>query len=159
MENDRSKTRKHKAARLFHYTIAHSYDLIRAEGMIKTTAVGTDLAERPAVWFSFAPMWEPTATKGFWNPETDEYHRATWDEMVGVLSPVRIEVVPDAAPYAWRDYVRLGGASMATIRALQESARGWGANPFQWRVSFDDVGREMWLRVEHWSGAEWAPFP
>ena len=137
--------------RIFHYTVAEHYNAI-----VRPATEGVAPGERPAVWFSIHPQWEPTATKALRDRKTGTVHRATWKEMRR-YGPIRIEVGPEAASHSWEDYLRLSGASVATARGLEQAAKNWGANAFQWRVSFDPVPTEKWLAVEQWSGTGWKP--
>lgn len=140
--------------RVFHYTVSEYYNRIAHDGFIRPATEGVPAGERPAVWFSVHPVWEPTATKAIRYRETGEFHRATWEEMQ-VHGPARIEVAPETAPHRWKDYVRLSSASPATCRGLELAAREWGANALHWRVSFEPVPAEKWLAVELWSGTTW----
>ena len=132
------------------------YKAIVKDGVIRPATEGVPPDERPAVWFSIHPTWEPTATKALKDRKTGQAHRASWKEMQQ-LEPVRIEVGPDAAPHGWDDYLRLSGASVVTTRGLERAARRWGANALQWRVSFDPVPTQQWLEVEQWSEKGWEP--
>lgn len=142
--------------RIFHYTVTEHYKAIVKDGVIRPATEGVPPDERPAVWFSIHPTWEPTATKALKDRKTGQAHRASWKEMQQ-LGPVRIEVGPDAAPHGWDDYLRLSGASVVTTRGLERAATRWGANALQWRVSFDPVPTQQWLEVEQWSGKGWEP--
>jgi hypothetical protein len=73
--------------------VAEHYNAIVKDGVIRPATEGVPPGERPAVWFSIHPTWEPTATKALRDPKTGEVHRATWKEMQR-HGPVRIEVGP-----------------------------------------------------------------
>ena len=74
---------------------------------------------------------------------------------VGGKGLVRIEVTPEAAPYTWDDFKRLSGGSEKVLRALVRAARKDGANPKEWRVSFEPVKVQDWLSIEIWDGKRW----
>src|ERR1700741_1052892 len=48
----------------WHYTIGLKLPLIRESGCLRPTDTGIGPSERPVLWFSTAPYWEPTSAKG-----------------------------------------------------------------------------------------------
>lgn len=140
--------------RLFHYTTLGRFKFIEHDGLIKPATAYVKFNERPAVWFSTHPSWEPTASKLIhtWGG----VRRATIKQMIdndGGL--VRIEIAPETAPYCWREFKIRSGVSSKVIKGLVRAATEQGAKPSQWFVSFDPVPRDKWLAVEHWQGSEW----
>src|SRR5215470_12868715 len=145
-------------ARIFHYTVGSCYFRIYQDRGILPETVSVPDGERPAVWFSTHRMWEETANKGGWDEHTGEVVRLTRDETAkrgGGL--VRIEVAAATAPHRWKDYLRLSGVPLAHARGLERAAREWGANVYQWRVTFDPVPMHQWLTVEVFSATAWEP--
>jgi hypothetical protein len=68
---------------------------------------------------------------------------------------IRIEVMPEAAPFKWADHVRLSGISRQMARALERVARRDGSDPSDWRVSYEPVPIEQWTAVEMWHEEQW----
>jgi hypothetical protein len=143
--------------RLFHYTTASRLRLILECELIKVATAGVHPGERPAVWFSSNPDWEPTATKLLQDPETGAVRKLSFFEMAKLDTPVRIEIAPRAAPYTWEAFTQLSGCSRKMLKSLEKAALEVGAAPSQWRVSFAPVGCDDWLAVEIWMDGEWSP--
>jgi hypothetical protein len=47
----------------WHYTVGLKLPLIRESGVLRPTDAGIGPDERPVLWFSTAPYWEPTSAK------------------------------------------------------------------------------------------------
>jgi hypothetical protein len=152
---EQSGSEEKNGKRLFHYTVGAYLPNIIKDGQIElaTAFVHND---RPAVWFTTKPDWEETANKML----------TTVDDSIEILSRkdtelfgdglIRIEILPDAAPYSWKDFRRLSGVSRKMFGVLDSTARKTGANPeLEWRVSFTPVKKEQWLSIEKWNGKEW----
>jgi len=126
--------------RWWHYTVGTMLFSIVADGQIKRTRAGVPNGERPAIWFSCHPAWEPTASKGIWNSQTGTSRDATIAEMVHDFGPlIRIEVAATVARHTWADHQRIGRMDPRMADILAESAREHGADPAEWRVSYHDV--------------------
>ena len=59
-------------------------------------------------------------------------------------------------PITWKDHKAEGGVPTADARRLEKAARGWGANPRDWRMSYEAVPLEQWVRIETWDGSTWS---
>lgn len=84
----------------WHYTTLDRYTLIYRDRLITPATAFVIAPERPAVWFSCHPHWEPTANKGIM--EGRLVRTATMDEMEeagGGL--VRIGVERRYLPHEW----------------------------------------------------------
>jgi hypothetical protein len=102
--------------------------------------------ERPVVWFSRRPTWEPTATKGV--IDGGVRRTATIAEMVergGDLARIGVE---PAGLFSWTYHVNKGGLSKKDARALERAAREVGAAPGDWLVHYGAVSRDRWKSVE-----------
>ena len=147
-----------KEPRVFHYTIGTYLPQIIRSGEIKLATTLVREGEKPAAWFSTNPVWEQTANKMLFDKDTgklvnlDKEETALWGNGL-----VRIEIVPEAAPYTWWNYKRLSRAKKKILRGLYEVAMKDGADPKEWRVSFEPVRAEFWLSIERWSAekSEW----
>jgi len=141
---------------VWHYTTGVVLPRILADGEIKQAVAGIEPNEKPAVWFSSHPVWEPTATKGV-SDDNGIRRWATREEMLAV-GLVRIGVMQETAPHNWMAYKRLSGVSDRMAGAMRITGYDKGARISQWFVSFDPVPREKWVSIEVWNGSEWEPY-
>lgn len=146
-------------ARVYHYTIgAYLLPIIESDEIRPATA-GVPAGERPAVWFSTNPEWEETANKMTARKGKGRVVVATKGTRESTAKGggglVRIAVRPEAAPFSWQDYRALSGVAKAHADSLENVARFDGANPDEWRVSFDPVPRSEWIDVEVWTAGAW----
>ena len=131
---------------LWHYTVAARLRQIRASGVITRAAAGLRAGERAGVWFSLRQTWEPTATKWL-RGQDGRFRPATMEEM-SAMGLARIGVSPDVVRTTWAQHRRFGGLSWTDGDAVERSARHQGADPDGWRVSYRDVPRASWQRIE-----------
>jgi hypothetical protein len=149
-------SKPHPNRRLFHYTIGrHLPDIIASETILLADQCARE-GTRPAAWFSLHQDWEETANKGTLPNGRGRLDRAgTLRHGRGLA---RIEVDPEAAPHNWGRFCALAGVSASHAKELAATGRKWGANPRDWRVSFDAVTSEHWLAIEVNHGAGWVRF-
>lgn len=125
---------------------------------LRRATAGIDLraGERPVVWFTSRPTWEPTATKRRVNPQGEE-RMATIPEMVAAAGPlIRIGFNADVARHTWQAYRHLSRVHPGIADALEAYARRMGSDPGDWRVSFHDVPLAKATAVETSpDGNEW----
>jgi hypothetical protein len=145
--------------KVWHYTVYEYLGRIVESGEIRPSSIVTE-GERPVVWFTSNPDWEETANKMIQNVDTGEMHFGTREEtqkIGGAL--IRIQVKPSAAPLSWAQFRELSGVSEKTAKALEKSARKYGSDPNQWRMSFEPVPVSEWIQVEafHEDEEEWKP--
>ena len=139
-------------ARFWHYTKGCHLPQILESEVIRVADILLDPRERPVVWFSPHPLWEPTVTSLWADLPIEEI-------AVRAGGLVRIEVRAEAAPVSWRSWRKHSGVSWKTATRLGDTARKQGANPNGWRVSYQPVTSEMWLAVETWNNGVWQPLP
>jgi hypothetical protein len=130
----------------YHYTTGHHVPLIARDGFLKPATALIDSGEKPALWFSEQPFWEPTvqATMGL----------AATIQRYGYV--VRFEVAPEVCPVSWAQFKRTSGVSPRTARRM-EKAREYGGHPELWWTTYERVPRELWLKVERLDtpGSQW----
>jgi len=144
---------------IWHYTTGKKFESIVRDGLIMPAIAGVEQRERPIVWFSENQVWEETANKlrrdreGRLIPldkkQTHELGRGL----------VRIGVSEETAPHRWPALKRLGRISSKTAARLVRAAYRDGADPMQWRGTFDPVPRSLWVAVEVLENDEWVPVP
>jgi hypothetical protein len=141
----------------WHYTIGDRFLQIAQDGIIQPATAYVVWPERPVVWFSTHPRWEPTACKMAQAPggRLRRLTRAETARYGGGL--VRIGVAPESAPHDWQAYRRLSGVDPGVARGLAKAAKKQRADPRQWYVSFEPVPAAVWLAVEVWGNGQWTP--
>jgi len=143
--------------RFWHYTVYPSFLKILEDGQINYAMRIAN--ERPAVWLSTNPDWEETVRKAIGNRSTgEESEPLSRDELFAEdFIPVRLEIDPDSVKlFSWRNFKKNSGASRATIKALEKSAKQWGANPKEWYVCYEPILiTSCLLPIEIWHGNEW----
>jgi len=133
--------------RIWHYTVGVRLRSILKDQMIEFATTGIRTGERPVVWATTSPKWEPTANKAInrdgHNVFLDKRETTTHGEGL-----YRIEVMPEAVPYGWDEYKRLSNIDERMAKGLARVAREQGSNYRDWRVSFKPVAADQWLRIE-----------
>jgi hypothetical protein len=142
-----------KPPRIFHYTLVDRLDQIIASGEIRTATAFVPRGERPVVWFSTHPIWEPTADK--LKILSPDLVRLATDAEMDNIGRARIEVAQHTAPYEWGDFRRQTFASKETASQLAQSARAQGSSASAFRFSLKPVPANAWLAIELWNGAGW----
>lgn len=87
--------------------------------------------EKAALWFSARQDWEPTANKG------NATSRAETFEVGRGL--VRFGIDETRVPFGWAYHVRTSGIRRKGARQLERAGRACGANPSDWRVSYEPI--------------------
>lgn len=141
--------------RLFHYTTASRLRKICGTDEIRQATAHVPPNERPAAWFSFRETFEPSALKGLVDPKTGRVRTASFDELVEIDTPMRIEVDPSVAPLNFATWEKASGVLPRTAQGLRRLAKMQGAKVEDWRVSFEPIGAEHWLAVEAYLNREW----
>lgn len=143
----------------WHYTTGNDFKKIVESGEIQPSRGRVPPSERPAVWFSTEPIWEPTATKAWINPDgTKVLSMAINAEKGGGL--FRIGVLSETAPHDWHAFKQLSGITSKMAKGLYNVAKEQNARPGRWYVTFEVVPKSAWVSVETWDGinpAGWMP--
>ena len=146
---------------LWHYTTADGrhFGSIVSDGELKPTTVHVEEGEeRPALWFSTEPHWEPTAQSVIVGPDgTSRW--ATFDEMVSKIGVIRFGVSPEAVPHSWASFRQMGGMPAAAADALEQAARAEGAHPGNWYATFELVPSSKWTAVQQYVAGSWVDVP
>ncbi|XKF14949.1 hypothetical protein LL947_10735 [Halomonas sp. BLK-85] len=139
---------------VYHYTSERQHlPLIVSSGELQGRA---DVAgERPLIWFSAHPFWEPTATKSLWLggllvPQNfEEYH--------DVFGCVRFALpADDGRLMDWRRACRFAGISRRDRWALEAVGAEVGSDPRHWFELGGPLPLEE-LRCERLEGGQWQP--
>lgn len=140
--------------RIWHYTVGTWLRSILEDRMITPATTNVPVGERPVMWATTSSRWEPTANKGL-NRDGRIISLKKTDTAVFGEGLYRIELVPEAAPYGWDEYKHLGHIPEKTAKALTRVAREQGSHWRDWRVSFEPVAADQWLRIEIEHSDEW----
>jgi len=139
--------------RWFHYTTMFHLPRIIGDGLIKPATGKVPHHERPAVWFSFHPVWEQTCNKMVANGEFGD--QDSTDRYYGLA---RIEVPETVASVSWMMFRKTSGATNAELDALEVAALRSGSSPDYWRVSYEPVTSDKWIGIELYASARWSVF-
>lgn len=121
----------------WHYTTGNKIASILKMGVLLPATAGVHPPEKPVVWFSLHPQWEPTASKGLVD-ERGLQRAATLAEMLtitGGLYRFGIDARGLLCGEALKRHARINRRTWA---ALCAAGYGSGANPNEW---FGHVGQ------------------
>ena len=130
---------------------------ILGSGVIRPATLHVQAGVRPAVWFSLREPYEPTAFPALYERGSRRMI-TTIDELFSASSCGeigRLRVDPVVLTHDWYGYAKTSGVSSGGIRRLERSAMEKGGNIFDWRISYEPVPRERWVRVETFNGTNW----
>ena len=105
--------------------------------------------ERPAVWLSTRPSFDPTAARGVMDAD-GVLKTATLDEMIrdfGGLARIGVEV---AGLSTWSEHERSGGIDAGSAALIDMDATLRGSSPASWLCSYEPIKRARWVSVERW---------
>ena len=142
--------------RLFHYTTASRAVKIMAAQQINVAIIGVSDGERPVVWASFHPNWEPTATPALGGPN-GERDNLTFADLPAIDTPIRFEVRHESAPLDWRTWLKTSGVDRRHAKSLELVAIRQGATTDDWRMSFAPIVQKDWIAIESFSWNQWMP--
>jgi hypothetical protein len=141
---------------VYHFTTGLKLRSIINSGGIKPTTAKIEPHEKPVVWFSTSPTWEPTATKV---PIPGKHGQLITAKAQNGL--VRITVPGNAAPFVIQQLPLIAGTSLTAYAGLLLAGLELGADPDTWRftptpvptalfreVEFYDFATDRWLAVD-----------
>ena len=142
---------------VWHYTFGEAFRSILENGLIMPATANVSERERPIVWFSTNQEWDQTVPKGLMkNGVIVDLDR---EAMIAAgLRLGRIGVSPVTAPYLWSTLKRLSRMNDRMSRGLVAAALAKGADPMEWRGTFESVPREKWVAVEVWQDSRFVPY-
>lgn len=114
----------------WHYTTGDCLADILADGEIMPATGGIPVHEKPMVWFSANPQWEPTATKGVIEPSGWRRDSTLAEMMHNCGGLYRIAVNKSLTP--WPRVGAQAGIGKPLRQALEMAARAASANPDDW---------------------------
>ncbi len=131
------KNKEHSDQIAWHYTTARHFQSIMEDGLIRPAILYVPVNERPVVWFSLAPHWEPTASPMIMKNGIP--HMATMREIRSEAGHLLRFGVPKSGLIPWKKLRKAANIDPELFRALAKSGRAQGANPANWYGSIEDV--------------------
>lgn len=141
---------------VYHFTTGLKLRSIINTGAIKPTTAKIEPHEKPVVWFSTSPAWEPTATKV---PIPGMQGQIMTAQAQGGL--VRITVPGSCAPYVFPQLPLIAGTKPSVCVGLLLAGLQLGSDPDTWRfsptpvptaifreVEFYDFAHDRWLSID-----------
>jgi hypothetical protein len=133
---------------VFHYTTGLKLRSIINTGCIRPSTAHVPANEKPVVWFSTSPDWEPTATKV---PIPGRAGQVLTAKAQGGL--VRITVPGTCAPYVFPQLPLIAGTSPSACIGLLLAGLQLGADPGAWRFTPTPVPTALFREVEFYDFA------
>jgi hypothetical protein len=143
---------------LYHYGKGVWFPKIVAQGVLDPACTVMLPGERPVLWLSTHPVWEPTVNIGSAKPPGRRglAPTATFAETLeGVHGLVRFALAPEVVRYDFATICTLAGITPPVRRGLLRTGRRQGAQPSDWYGTLDPVPRSQWawvevFQVDHW---------
>jgi hypothetical protein len=131
----------------WHYTVGLKLPLIRESGCLRPTDVGIGPDERPVLWFSTAPYWEPTSAR--MRPRSSQerlaakdslpFHRLSMQENAELGEGLYRFGLPVERLIRWPEIGKRAGIRAPLRNALMRAGRLQGAEPSQWYGTFREI--------------------
>lgn len=143
---------------IYHYCPLTYARSILADGELRPSTDGIGARERPALWFTPRPTYEPTAVKMYKSPSTGLVRQLTLDEQADRFGLARFAVPASVAPHDWGAWVRLSRVRTADAKRMARQARDLGSDISLYRATFDAVPVDRCVDIEtSVDGRIWAP--
>lgn len=135
---------------LFHYTIGPKLVRIAASGRLQPNGFGlaTNQREKPVLWFSANPRWEPTANKPmsqdggktFFRPQLRELQEAVgiYRFRLDARAKARLEAA-GVRVHQWSKLQTLARYDARAVADMVQRALQFGATPSLWWGSLEPV--------------------
>lgn len=124
-----------------------SFDLF--EKILKDGAIKPDLEIPPSRSSLFS-------TNERWEAMTLLATGLTMDELLASgVRLVRITFPREVAPHDWPIFSQVAQIDAKTVEGFEKQARKRGADPAEWRFSFEEVPTDKRIDLRQWGGSEW----
>jgi hypothetical protein len=131
----------------WHYTIGLKLPLIRESGSLRPSTAGIGPDERPVLWFSTAPYWEPTAAKMIARSmkerlESEDglpFRRLSMQENTEMGEGLYRFGLSASALIRWPEIGKRAGMRAEMRKNLMKTGRQQGADPAQWHGAFSQI--------------------
>jgi hypothetical protein len=140
---------------IWHYTSMEHAKSILKDKMLRISSIEKKWGWKPALWFSRATRWEPTATKMFRFKETNELRLLTEEEQLELIGMARFGIEFTEQLISWNEYKNNSGIPAREHRAMAKVGKEKGAHPNNWYCSFEDIPLNKCVAIEQFDGKEW----
>ena len=131
----------------WHYTIGLMLPLICESGVLRPTDAGIPPDERPVLWFSTNPYWEPTSAKMIARSMKEQlesenglpFRTLSMHECAEGGEGLYRFGLPAAQLIQWPEVGKRAGISAPMRNAIIRAGRMQGANPSQWYGTLEDI--------------------
>lgn len=148
---------KREKACLWHYTAGHKLPLIREAGALRPNGAKIAPRERPVLWFSAEPVYEPTAIKLVQMLGCAQPRRPNMGELHEMIGVFRFAIGrDDLRIHPWQTVHRLARISPAGVASMLRAGVEIGARPTNWFGILKEVALGD-LKFEAWTGESWIP--
>jgi hypothetical protein len=140
----------------WHYSVGGNGLAILKSGVILRATVDVIYPQQPIAWFSLHQLWERSVYPDI--PYKDVDRLGVRREGVVTMGwellrrhrihMYRFGVGLETAPLYWPRLCKQSCISQDWARELVQRAKAWGANPRDWRGSFEPVPKSKWLAVQ-----------
>jgi hypothetical protein len=142
--------------RTYHYTTGNKLSPISSSDCLLPTNVMIAPHEKPLLWFSVNPVYEPTAIKLIMRDDNRAY-RPSVQELHQLIGIFRFGLnAGDARLVAFNKLPRLARISQVDISRMVASGLRIGATPTHWAGSLAPIPLSE-LEFEEWTGDTWVP--
>lgn len=142
---------------VYHYCPLDHIEPILASGELQPSGAGARASERPALWFTSRPTYEPTAIKMI-QTNGGGIRQLTLAEQATAFGLARIVVPASLAPLTWRQWVRESGVRAVDAKRLARCAKAQGSDVALYRATFEPVPLSSCFDIEvSDDGTAWVP--
>lgn len=142
---------------MWHYTIGAKLPYIANSGaLLPIPTRGAPKTERPVVWLSKHPFFEPTSAKGFTDFQTGTWRILSMQETHEMGQGLfRFKVKKEQLLHSIFGFKSRSRIKPAHFDMIWKEGIRQGADPMQWFVSFDPIPLTEIERIEAWDGQQW----
>jgi hypothetical protein len=143
--------------KVWHYTTDDKLNSIYADEALLPTAIAIGPNERPVLWFSSNPVWEPTANKALGverNGQRTMIRPMTNAEMFRMFKLRRFGIDSERLMH-WPVLRKAARIGMTEQRRMIKRAREMGSAPHHWYGTLDPVPLSDLVREDYIHGEGW----
>jgi len=139
----------------WHYTVGDRLVSILKDGRLKPATKNISKREKPILWFSTEAEWEPTASKGWRNPDGSVLWMTREQMLDRGVTLVRIGVVASVNLMSWEVLKKKCGMPLQDALQLERVAIKRGGNPAKWYGTFNPVPKSKWSAIQVYEDGSW----
>ena len=133
----------------YHYTTGKNFVKICETNILFPYKTVTPPGEKPILWFSLQPYFEPTAAKAMYcESEKHNLKRLTMQETMDKCNGLIRCVYPAELLIRWPLVGKQAGMKIKTIKQLEKEGRKQRANPSKWLGSFEPIQFSQLVEIQ-----------